>query len=463
MEATQEIDSQSVSTQEPTYDLSHPLFKLLQFEKEIRGATNKNQLKYVIANRLRRLIDFQHAVLLRTGHGVRTSVVAVSDVSSIDKNSPFVRWMKSVGVEQMKSLDSEASFEIRDLSLTDLSPRLQKGWKEWSCENSLWVPLKSPAGRLQAVLWLVRDKPFSDYEKVLIQHLSETVAHAWMVYHPKPLQWRKLVRKNIVYGLLLTALVSTFFIPIRKSVLAPAEVVSEFPAAVTAPFDAVVREILVKPNQFVRPGDKLVRLEDTDLRNNYELAREELAIAQVELRKLRQGAFFDPQAKASLAELEAQVDLKRAQLNYARELVGQTTISASQSGVAIFRNENDWQGRPIYQGEKVLYLANPEEVQLQIHLPIRDALVLDEGADIRLFLDVKPLEPLNAELVNASYDAEATPDGVLAYLVKAKLKPGEEIPRIGLRGTAKMYGDETSLFMYLFRRPLATVRQWLGL
>ena len=463
MEATQEIDGTSVSPQEPAYDLSHPLFKLLQFEKEIRGATNKNQLKYVIVNRLRRLLDFQHAVLLRIPHKDKASVVAVSDVSSIDRNAPFVRWINSVATEQVKSVTTGMQFQIRDIQQKNLSSRLQKGWEEWSCEHSLWIPLKPPAGQLQSVLWLIRDKPFSDYEKVIIQHLSETVAHAWGLYHPKPLQWRKLVRKNLVYSLLLTAFVSTFFIPIRKSVLAPAEVVSEYPVAITAPFDAVVRQILVRPNQHVRPGDELVLLEDTDLRNNYELAREELAIAEVELRKLRQGAFFDPKAKASLAELEAQVDLKKAQLNYARELVDQTTITASQPGLAIFRDENDWQGRPVYQGEKVLYLANPDEVQLQIHLPIRDALVLDKGADIRLFLDVKPLEPLNAELIHASYDAEVTPDGVMAYLVKAQLKPGEEIPRIGLRGTAKMYGDETSLFMYLFRRPLASARQWLGL
>ena len=33
----------------------------------------------------------------------------------------------------------------------------------------------------------------------------------------------------------------------------------------------------------------------------------------------------------------------------------------------------------------------------------------------------------------------------------------------GLKGTAKVYGERTSLFTYLLRRPLATLRIWLAL
>ena len=34
--------------------------------------------------------------------------------------------------------------------------------------------------------------------------------------------------------------------------------------------------------------------------------------------------------------------------------------------------------------------------------------------------------------------------------------------RIGLRGTAKIYGERVLLGYYLLRRPLATVREWTG-
>jgi hypothetical protein len=31
-----------------------------------------------------------------------------------------------------------------------------------------------------------------------------------------------------------------------------------------------------------------------------------------------------------------------------------------------------------------------------------------------------------------------------------------------LRGTARIYGEQTNLFYYILRRPITTARQWLG-
>ena len=458
MEAIKESEKKVTSE----HDLSHPLFRLLQLEKEIRKATDKQQLKFIIVNRLRRLIDFQQAVLLQVANN-KSEVISASDVNVIDKHAPFIRWMSQLTNEVINKPLSEETGHVITLHRKDLSEKLQQGWDEWVWEHSVCLFLKPPEGSLQGALFLTRSKPFSHYEQVILEHLSETLAHAWAFFYPKRIQWRSSIKKSRVYLCLLALLAASFVIPVKKSSLAPAEVIAQQPSAITAPFDAVVHQILVKPNQLVNVGEPLVTLEDTDFRNKYQMAKEELTIAQVELRKRRQGAFYDAEAKASLAELEAQVDLKTAQLNYSRELVNQTAIAATESGVAIFRDENDWLGRPVAQGEKILYLADPSSVELQIQLPVKDAVVLNKGADIRFFLDINPLEPVDATLVHASYDAEATPDGVMAYLVKARLNDEQEVPRIGLRGTAKLYGDETSLFMYLFRRPLATVRQWLGL
>ena len=39
----------------------------------------------------------------------------------------------------------------------------------------------------------------------------------------------------------------------------------------------------------------------------------------------------------------------------------------------------------------------------------------------------------------------------------------EALPRIGLQATAKIHGRRVTLFYYLFRRPLAQLRQFTGL
>ena len=36
------------------------------------------------------------------------------------------------------------------------------------------------------------------------------------------------------------------------------------------------------------------------------------------------------------------------------------------------------------------------------------------------------------------------------------------MPRIGLRGTARVYGPRTTMFYFLFRRPITAMRQLIG-
>jgi hypothetical protein len=97
---------------------------------------------------------------------------------------------------------------------------------------------------------------------------------------------------------------------------------------------------------------------------------------------------------------------------------------------------------------------------------VSEVLGLKEGAEVTLFLNVDPQNPVPARLSFASYQASPTPDGVLAYRLKAGFaNPGDPTVdlRIGLKGIAKVYGESTTLFYYLMRRPLAAARQRLGL
>jgi hypothetical protein len=137
-------------------------------------------------------------------------------------------------------------------------------------------------------------------------------------------------------------------------------------------------------------------------------------------------------------------------------------VRAERPGIAIFGDPNDWIGKPVVVGEKVLLLADPEQVELEIRLPVADAINLRPGALVRLFLNVDPSRPHHLELRRAAYEAELTPEGVVAFRLNARFTDGQPPPRIGLKGTAKLYGDEVTLFYYVLRRPIAAARQWLG-
>eukprot|EP01030_Chromulinospumella_sphaerica_P033845 gene33845-34782_t len=68
-------------------------------------------------------------------------------------------------------------------------------------------------------------------------------------------------------------------IPVRQSVLAPAEVVPLAGQVVAAPLDGVIAEVLVKPNQTVKTGDLLLRFESTTLTAQADVAALQTAIA----------------------------------------------------------------------------------------------------------------------------------------------------------------------------------------
>ena len=160
--------------------------------------------------------------------------------------------------------------------------------------------------------------------------------------------------------------------------------------------------------------------------------------------------------------LEAQVEEKKADVEYNRALLDRIQVRAEQAGIIIFTDSNDWLGRPLATGEKVMTLANPEKTEVEAWVPVADAISLDKDAEVRIFLNTDPVNPLDATLYQASYEAELTPEGVLAFRIKASFN-AEGRPRVGLKGTAKIYGEKVSLFYYLMRRPLAAARQFLGL
>ena len=83
-----------------------------------------------------------------------------------------------------------------------------------------------------------------------------------------------------------------FLLPVRQSVLAPAEVVPLEGQVVAAPLDGVIARFVVQPNQPVRSGDVLLRFEDTSLRAQADVAERSLQVAEAERDQLR--AFTAP-------------------------------------------------------------------------------------------------------------------------------------------------------------------------
>ena len=136
-------------------------------------------------------------------------------------------------------------------------------------------------------------------------------------------------------------------------------------------------------------------------------------------------------------------------------------LLSDRDGVAVVDDPQAWKGRPVRVGERILSIADPTKVEITVMVPVKDAIVLEPGNEVRLFLDTNPLHSLRGSVQYVVY--ESTLNGEWpAYKVTASLDSAEAAPRIGLRGTARIYGEDTTLFYYLLRRPITVARQWLG-
>lgn len=92
-----------------------------------------------------------------------------------------------------------------------------------------------------------------------------------------------------------------------------------------------------------------------------------------------------------------------------------------------------------------------------------ETLPLGQGDALLFFPNISPYAPLSGKLAYIGYQAAETPEAGLAFSLRASFAAGEDPPRLGLRGTAKLYGSRAPLIALLLRRPVLQLRQWLGL
>lgn len=434
------------------------LIVLLQLEAAARQVIEADALPFFMVNETRRLLNYRQAVLFVAAEGKPWRVQTMSSLAVVDRDTPMSQWLEqALACLYLPDDDHQARRFQADLLVNDMA----LDWPEFSLPFVAWAPLCTPAGVLLGGLWLARETPWQDQELALLNRLADTYAHAWQAL-PKAI--RPSVLKQPWFRYMTLGLVLSLLIPVRMSALAPVEVVAKLPEVVSAPLDGVIADITVSPNQTVSQGQILLKFEDTVLRNDFAVAEKSLAVAEAEHLRAMQGAFLDEKNKADVALLQAKVNLARAERDYARDMLAKIAVKTNRSGVAIFGDSSDWIGKPVRTGERIMLIANPAHRALRISLAVKDALPLLAGAEVRVFFDADPLHPLSAQVTHASYQAELIPGDILAYRVDADLtaEANPEHLRIGWQGTAKIYGQRAPLFYYVFHRPLAALRQYLG-
>ncbi|HXM69918.1 MAG TPA: biotin/lipoyl-binding protein, partial [Thermoanaerobaculia bacterium] len=337
-----------------------------------------------VVNESLALAPYRQAIVWRRERPGKGRILAVSGTPVVERNAPFTLWLERVLARLDRGNERAA---VRAVGPGDLPEALAAEWSDWLPAHALSVPLASPNGTILAFLILAREQPWQESDSRLIEHLADAYGHAWAaLLGPRRLRMRPALRRvRLALKLVIAAAIfGAMWLPVTLTALAPAEVVPLDPTIVRAPIDGVVNRFHVEPNQDVSEGQLLVDFDPTALDNRLEVARKALAVAQAEYRQASQQAVFDDKSRVQLALLKGRMEERNADVVYAEALFDRIRVRAGRAGIAVFDDPEEWVGRPVTIGERLLMIADPKAAEIEIWLPVADAITLGPDADVRL-------------------------------------------------------------------------------
>ncbi len=439
-----------------------PLTVLLQLESSLFKTASNAEVAFLLVNQLKSLIAYDQASFWERRSGGRLKVVQASAVSAPDPHSPYLQWLSKV-VNRFKADE----FASRIVVAEDLPRSLSVVWREHIKGEVLWLQFQDAEKRSLGGLWLSRTAPWSEQEQRVLERFAEAVAIV-LNSHSARIGWAGRLSRWIfsrIWQKVITVavVVALFTVPIHHSMLAPAEIVAMEPITVTAPMDGVIETMLAVPNQQIEQGEPLFSLDERPLKNQLVIEKEGVEIAEAELLNASQKVFGGALGE-DLEPLRSKIEQSKARVAWIEQQLEQTQVSAPESGVVINAETRSWRGRPVRTGEKIITLADESRIEVEMWLPVEELQPLLKSKAIDLFLYSRGNGRVEAHFKRIGYQAELSPQGVLSYRVTAEL--GEQVLsppfRIGERGSARLYGPETQLFFYLFRKPILWLRQWLA-
>ncbi|MBZ0094375.1 MAG: HlyD family efflux transporter periplasmic adaptor subunit [Sulfuricella sp.] len=449
---------------------ANPLLALVELCHHARAAASAEELAFLLVNDSRALAPYRQAALWFEDGGVRT----LSGVIQPEGNAPYVQWLDRLCRELCVIAAPQR------VTSADVPAAVAAEWADWLPGEAVWLPLLGSAdhpGSARGGLLLAGDVRYADATLALLGEWIDAWRHAWLARFRAPPWSAALLREKLSAWLaddahgkwwrrrpvqIGLAVLAALLFPVRLTVLAPGELVPAHPAVIRAPLDGVIGQIHVQPNAVVKAGQPLFSFDEAPIASRLEMARQALETAETEYRQIAQIALTDAKAKGQLAVLLGKIGEKRAEAEFLQGQFERAQVVTPQDGIAIFDDPSEWIGRPVQTGEKVMRVAMPDEVEIEAWIAVGDAIPLPQQAQTDLYLAASPFSAVSGHMRYVSYGAVPRPDGSYAYRLRAALD-GATGQRIGLKGTARIYGGRVPFCYWVLRRPLAAVHQFLAL
>lgn len=429
-----------------------------KFNLKIFSAKSRQALIFLILNDTAQLVKYDRAALWTLdrespkleGVSGQAKITTTSDLAK--KWQSLIRDLKDPGKVQLISQDSFSKEKRIWLEIADASTK----------PTILWLPIFSNE-KLHLGLWLERwnGVNWTNHEAEVLNFIVQAFGIAWEKYIPK-LSYKLLKNKRaILTGIGIILIILSMRVSSR--IVAPCEIVPKNPIVITAPLEDIIAQVDVKPGQHVSKDEILFEYDKRAPMENLKAAQETVKVAQLDLNRAKTLALKDEKSLAEISVLAAKLKKEQVSLSLAEFRASQLTVRSPEAGIVILDDPEGWRGKPVHVGEKIMIVTDPDETKIRIWIPESDNIVLDSTKPIRIILNIDPEISRKASLIYIANASTINEKHVASFVAEADWIDNPKGVKMGVKGTAILYGPNTSIFYLIMRKPWDYFRNFIGL
>lgn len=288
----------------------------------------------------------------------------------------------------------------------------------------------------------------ADTLQFLTTYLTPAYGSTWRRLKPKfSLKSKGIGKKQISFAILGLLLLSLLIrVPLR--VIAPCEVVAKNPFLITAPLEGIIEKVTVDPGDAVLKDDILVEYDKRVPLRNLRVAHKEVEILQAEANRARTLGLDDKRSRTELGILALKLEKEKVNLNLAKWQASRLTIRSPENGIAMLDNPDNWRGKPVQAGEKILSISDPNHTKIRIWIPEDDNVILDPNTPIKIYLNISPEVSYEANIIYIANESTVSDQNLPSFVAEANWVEQPKNIKLGLKGTSVLYGERVTLLHY---------------
>ena len=422
------------------------------------ASKSKQALTFLILNDSIQVAQYDRAVLW-SFEGKIPKLLGISGQSTVNQSAKIVeQW--TLLIDDLK--DPRSTQELSQDSFSEEIDTWKAIQQSQETPRIQWLPIFSN-DQLTLGLWVERwnNKPWPKQEVDVLGFLMQGYGIAWEKFIPKYSFSIFGKRQGIVLGIGMLCLLFLVQVPLR--IVAPCEVIPKDPVLVTAPLNGIVSEMNVQPGEEVDPEQTLFTYDKRVPLQDLEVAQKQVQIIESELNSAMTLVYEDAETLAKVNILALRLQKDQIQLKLSEYYASQLEVKAPQQGIVMVDSPEGWRGKPVNIGERILTINNPENTKVRIWIPENDNVELDPELPIKIFLNISPESSLKGKVSYISSYSKINEKGIPSFEAEAEWGDDTQKVKMGLKGSAILYGETVSLFYWIIRRPWASIRNFIGL